>query len=33
MSDMFDCRGDGVASGEWGVDNDFKMFDLEVSLV
>ena len=30
---MFNGRGDGVACGEWGVDDDSEAFDLEVSFV
>ena len=30
---MFDCGGDGVVDGEWGVYNNSEMFYLEVGLV
>ena len=33
MCDVFDGGGDGVMSGEWGVYDNSKVFDLEVSLV
>ena len=31
--DVFDCGGDGVLSGEWGVYDDAKAFDLEIGFV
>ena len=30
---MFDCGGDGVVDGEWGVYDNSEMFYLEVDLV
>ena len=33
MDDVFDCRGNGVASGEWGVYDDAQVFHLEIGLV
>ena len=32
-SNMFDCGGDRVVSGEWGVYDDSKAFNLEVGFV
>ena len=31
--DMLDCRCDGIPSSEWGVHDDAKVFDLQVSLI
>ena len=33
MGDVFDCRGNGVASGKWGVYDDAQAFHLEIGLV
>ena len=33
MGDVFDCGGDGILGGKWGVYDNAEVFHLEVGLI